>query len=62
MTSTHQVQVKVHREGDVFWAESDDLVGFSACADSLEDLKALVVDEDVVCNYVFVGPWEVMTG
>ena len=39
-----QVTVRYHKEAGVWWAESPDLAGFSAAADSREELKALVRD------------------
>lgn len=39
-----QVTVSFHNEDGVWWAESDDLPGFSAAADTREELVSLVRD------------------
>ncbi len=40
----HQISIITHHENGTWWAESDDLPGFSAAADTFEELKTLVFD------------------
>jgi predicted RNase H-like HicB family nuclease len=41
---TRPVHITYHREPDGWWAESDDLPGFSAAAPTLTDLRRLARD------------------
>lgn len=38
------IRMIVHAEGGTLWAESPDLPGFSAAADTFAELRQLIVD------------------
>ena len=40
----HRVSITYHRENDTWWADSDDVPGFSAAADTFAETRKLVRD------------------
>lgn len=44
MSHMRQITVRYHKEAGTWWAESPNLPGFSAAADSREELRALVAE------------------
>ncbi|MDZ7578855.1 MAG: hypothetical protein U0904_11880 [Candidatus Nanopelagicales bacterium] len=42
MTKPREIRVIVHRDGESWWAESSDVAGFTAAADSARELKELI--------------------
>lgn len=46
MTEPREIRIVVHCDGESWWAESPDITGFTAAADSARELKELI-DEGV---------------
>ncbi|MDP4013430.1 MAG: hypothetical protein U0990_02185 [Candidatus Nanopelagicales bacterium] len=42
MTKPREIRVIVHRDGESWWAESSDVAGFTAAADTARELKQLI--------------------
>ena len=51
------IQVTIHEEDGVWWAESSGLQGFTAAADSRDELIRRCEAVRLEASFTFIGPW-----
>lgn len=55
--ATVKLQVNIHEENGCWWAESGSLPGWSAAADSREELITIIKTVPLEGSFIFIGPW-----